>query len=273
MKSKGKARRFVLRASMAMVLMAAGCAQGGGGTEVEFEALLNGVDVSTSTAGDPIALSEAESAGLELTLTNVSDEDLTVRYVRFEGEVLDLIFLTYDTAISVDLEPGESEALPPIILDFFDLRGQATGHLRGHVQLYDGDRQILGSEEVFLDSRGGGLSTLSSFNLLLLVATAAGAAWNLIRLSQRKLPPNRFVRAMRFLAVGVGAGLTLATAFSTLRIWPLGTVQWILFAVIGGVIGYVVGFILPGADDDVLDLLDEQDVLDAARVYRESAGS
>ena len=47
-----------------------------------------------------------------------------------------------------------------------------------------------------------------------------------------------------------------------MRIWPLGTVAWVLFAVIGGIAGYVAGFLLPGADE-LVDILDEQDVLDA----------
>lgn len=245
------------------VLVLTGCAQGGGGDQVEFEAFLNDVDISTSEPSDPIKLVDSEPASLQLNLENVSDDPLTVRYIRFEGEVLDMIFLTYDTAVRVDLQPGESEELPPVTLDFYDLGGQASGYLRGHVQLYDGDRELLGSEQVFLEADGEGFSTLSWFNLLLLLATGAGLGWNLLRLSQRRLPGNRFVRALRFLAVGAGAGLTLAVAFSTLRLWPLGTVAWVLFTVIGAVAGYAIGFILPGADDDVIDVLDEQDVLDA----------
>jgi len=264
MKSKDKATRVLAGLCVAIALVTTGCAQGSGGTAVEFDAFLNGSDVSQSAPGDPITLVSEDPAQLELSLRNVSDEDVTVRYVRFEGEVLDMIFLTYDTAISVDLSPGETRTLPPVLLDFYDLGGQATGYLRGHVQLYDGNRDTLGSQELFLDADGDGFSTLALFNVLLLAATIVGAAWNLVRLSQRKLPSNRLIRALRFLAVGAGAGLTLAVAFSTLRIWPLDTLMWVLFAAIGAVIGYAIGFILPGADDQVIDILDEQDVLDAA---------
>ena len=253
----------ILAIAAVCVLLLAGCADGGGGDQVEFTAELNGIDVSTSEPNDPIKLTDTEPAELRLTVENVSDEPVTVRYIRFEGQVLDMIFLTYDTAVRVDLAPGETRDIPTVVLDFFDLGGQASGYLRGHVQLYGEDREILGSEQAFLDADGDGFSTLSWFNLLLLLATAAGLGWNLYRLAQRRLPANRFVRALRFLAVGVGAGLTLAVAFSTLRLWPLGTVAWVLFMVIGGVAGYAVGFLLPGADDDLVDVLDEQDVLDA----------
>ena len=44
-----------------------------------------------------------------------------------------------DTTIGVDVGPGEVRTLPTILLEFFDLGGQATGYLRGHVQLYDED--------------------------------------------------------------------------------------------------------------------------------------
>lgn len=257
-------------AGLCLLMLTAGCAQGAGGDSVAFQATLNGTDISTTSPGDPITLRDDEPAELQLTLENVSDEPVTVRYVRFEGEVLDMIFLTYDTAVSLEVDPGESVQVPTVLLDFYDLGGQASGYLRGHVQLYDGDRETLGSQEVFLDASGDGFSTMSLFNLLLLLATVAGAAWNFLRLSQRRLPANRMIRALRFLAIGAGAGLTLAVAFSTLRIWPLSTLMWVLFTVVGAIIGYLIGFVLPGADDELIDLLDEQDVLDA--VTEERAG-
>lgn len=265
--NKGVTAR-VLAGLCLVILFAAGCAQGAGGESVSFDASLNGTDLTASSPGDPIALESSEPAQIELALENVSDQPVTVRYVRFEGEVLDMIFLTYDTAINVELEPGESSVVPPVLLDFYDLGGQASGYLRGNVQVYDEDRNVLGSQEVFLEANGEGFSTLSLFNLLLLLATVAAAAWNLLRLSQRKLPANRMIRALRFLAIGAGAGLTLAVAFSTLRIWPLDTLMWVLFTVVGGVIGYAIGYILPGSDDELIDLLDEQDVLDAVTEER-----
>jgi hypothetical protein len=244
-------------------LVLTSCAQGGGGDQVQVSAVLNGVDIADTEPNDPVTLVDDETAQLELTMENVTSESVTVRFVRFEGEVLDMTFLTYDTSIRVELAPGETRAIPPVLLDFYDLGGQATGYLRGHVQLFDEAREIIGSQPVFLDADGDGFSTLAWFNLLLLVGTAGGLGWNLMRLAQRRLPSNRFVRALRFLAIGGGAGLTLAVAFSTLSLWPLGTFAWILFTVVGAIIGYAVGFILPGADDDLDDLLDEQDVLDA----------
>jgi len=246
-----------------IVLFASGCAQGTVGEAVELDVVLNGTNIAESAPGDPITLRGDETAQLDLTLQNVTSEPLTVNYVRFEGEVLDMIFLTYDTAVAIELAPGETREVPPVLLDFYDLGGQANGYLRGHVQVYDSDREALGSQQVFLDADADGFSTLALFNVLLLVATLAGAAWNLMRLSQRRLPANRLVRALRFLAVGAGAGLTLAVAFSTLRIWPLSTLMWVLFAAIGAVIGYAIGYVLPGADDAIVDILDEQDVLDA----------
>jgi len=262
MKSK-VARQAVGSLCLLLLLVATGCAQGAGGEVIEFDAVLNGSDVLQSEPSDPIKLVGDDPAQIELTMRNVSGDVTEVRYLRFEGEVLDMIFLTYDTAVSVELGPGESQTLPSVLLDFYDLGGQASGYLRGTISLYDADRVQLGSNEVFLDASGDGFSTLSLFNVLLLAATAAGLAWNLLRLSQRKLPSNSMVRALRFLAVGAGAGLTLAVAFSTLRIWPLDTLMWVLFTVIGAIIGYAVGFVLPGADDETIDVLDEQDVLDA----------
>jgi len=248
--------------ALGVLMVVTGCAQGEVGNKVDVNAILNGEDLAASSASNPIRIADDQTAELTLALTNVSDAPVTVRYVRFEGEVIDMIFLTYDTALSVPLAPGESRTLPPVLLDFFDLGGQASGYLRGAVQLYDEQRDPIGSQPLFLDARGDGLSTLELFNLLLLAGTVLGAAWNLLRLSQRRLPANRFVRALRFLAVGAGAGLTLAVAFSTLRIWPLSTLWWLLFTIVGAIVGYVIGLLLPGSEGDDIDLLDEEDLLE-----------
>lgn len=245
-----------------VLVVASGCAQGAVGDQVQMNAILNGDDLAATSPNKPVRISDDQTAELTLSLTNVSNEPITVRYVRFEGEVIDMIFLTYDTALSVPLAPGESRTLPPVLLDFFDLGGQARGYLRGTVQLYDENRDAIGSQPMFLDASGDGMSTLELFNLLLLAATVVGMAWNLLRLAQRRLPTNRFVRALRFLAVGAGAGLTLAVAFSTLRIWPLRTLWWVLFTVVGAVIGYAIGLLLPGSEGDDIDLLDEEDLLE-----------
>lgn len=247
---------------VAVMVGLVGCG-GSGSDQVEFQAVLNDVDVASTSPRAPAKLADDESAELELTITNVGTDPVEVNYVLFEGKVIDTIFLTYDTAIRVPIAPGETEALPPIVLDFYDLGGQASGYLRGQIELFDGDRRSLGAQEMFFDADGSGWSTLGLFNVLLLIATAAGIAWNLWRLAQRRLPGNRGVRALRFLAIGVGVALTLSVAFSTLRIWPLDTLAWVLFLAVGAIIGYAIGFVLTGADDEIVDLLDEQDVLDA----------
>lgn len=252
----------IAAATVCLLALAGGCAQGEVGEQVDLVASLNGTALSATSPNNPVRIADADTAELMLNMTNVSSEPVTVRYVRFEGEVIDMIFLTYDTAISVPLAAGESRTLPPVLLDFFDLGGQADGYLRGNVQLYDEERNALGSQQVFLDARGDGLSTLELFNLLLLGGTVLGAAWNLLRLSQRRLPANRLVRALRFLAVGAGAGMTLAVAFSTLRIWPLPTLTWLLFTIVGAIIGYAIGLWLPGSEGDDIDLLDEEDLLE-----------
>lgn len=241
------------------VLLMAGCGQGAASDQVDFTATLNGVDLAQSAPNDPVRLSNDETATLELELTNVADQDVTVRFIQFEGQVIDMVFLTYDTGVRFELAPGESIVVPPIQLDFFDLGGQANGYLRGNVHLFNPDRDLVGTQEVFLDADAEGFSTLALFNLLLLIATVAGLGWNLLRMAQRRLPANRFVRAMRFLAIGAAAGITLAVAMSTLRIWPLDTFGWVLFTVIGAAIGYVIGFVLPGGDD-LVDLEEEQEI-------------
>ncbi|MEM7093579.1 MAG: hypothetical protein AAF567_11300 [Actinomycetota bacterium] len=239
------------------VLVLTSCGQSS--TDVVLvDASINGSAASDSSPGDPITITDGERTELILDLENTADTPTEVRYVRFEGRTLDMVFLTYDTEIAVELAGEQARQLPPIFFNFFDLGGQASGYLRGQLQLFDADRELIGSQPIYLDASGDGFSTLSWFNLLLLLAAVGGAGWNLVRLAQRRLPSNRFIRAIRFAAIGVVAGLAIAAACSTLRIWPLDTLAWVLIVVISGIIGYAVGFLLPGGDD-VVDLEEDED--------------
>lgn len=244
------------------LLIASGCGAGPTGEAVEVDATLAGQRVADSDRGNPIVLENADVADIELTITNVTDEPVTIGHVRLTGQVIDLTFLSYDTGVEVPLGPGETTQFG-FPFDFFDLDGQANGLLRARVGVYDTEREVLGSQDLIVDVKGGGFSTMGLFTLLLLVITVASLAWNLLRLATRKLPPNRFVRALRFMATGVAAGLTISTACSLLGIWPLPTVTWLLITIVGGIIGFVLGYLTPGADgydeEEVLDLLDERE--------------
>lgn len=214
-----------------------------------FDALLAGEPVDESSPTRPIRLEHQEIVEVTLLMSNVSNQPVTVSHARLEGELLGLIFLTYDTGINVLLQPGD-ERVVRFPIDFFDLEGQAHGLLRGQLTLYDADRTTLAATPVVVDGRGRVTATMTMFNLLLALVAAVSLGWNLHRMSLGRLPANRVLRGLRFVHSGVAVGLTLAAASSTLRIWPLSTAGWIVVLVVTGVAGFVAGVVSPGPDDD-----------------------
>lgn len=222
-----------------------GCGRVTDANVLTFDGTLARRQIASATPDHPVPLRPDEVTELRLTVTNVSPNPVTVAHVRLEGELLDLIFLTYDTGIHETIAPGE-ERLITFPIDFFDLRGQAHGYLRGHLRLYGPDRSPLGSRSLTLDGRGSPWATMVSFNLVLAAVSVASFGWNLLRLAQRRLPANRFVRGLRFIHSGAATGLTLAAASSTLRIWPLATTGWILMTVIVSLFAFGLGYLSPG---------------------------
>lgn len=250
-------KKILLGIGVAMLLLA-GCGTSAG-EELSLEVELDGQPLSESSRGNPIVLDRGNSVDLEVVVDNAGTEAVTIEHILLEGEVIDMTFLSYDTATQEVVEPGQSRTLT-VPVDFFDLGGQANGLLAGQVNVFDAERNSLGAQQATFDVRGGSFSTLTLFNLLLAVGFVGSAIWNFTRMTTRQLPMNRFLRGMRFTYSGIAAGLAISVAFSLLRLWPLNTAAWIAITAIAGVIGFVVGYLAPGPlddnDDDVLDLLD-----------------
>ena len=251
-----------------IVALAAGCATGDGGDTVGFEATLAGESVLESGPSKPIALHHEEVTVLSLTMTNNSDQPVNVAHVRIEGEMLDMIFLTYDTGIDLTLQPGEERAVA-FPIDFFDLKGQSHGLMRARLRLFDDERTALGSQDLVVDARGSPFATMAVLNLVLAAVGLITFGWNLRHLARRTLPTSRISRGGRFASPGVVLGLAIAAACSTLRIWPRGTAEWIVVTVAGGTAGFLVGYLTPGSHglaDGIIDLTaDDEPAIGRAR--------
>lgn len=100
------------------------------------------------------------------------------------------------------------------------------------------------------------------FGLAVAGLTALLLAAALIRLAARRLPANRWNRATRFGVPGLGVGLTLTFTISALRIASPSPGVWLTLVVLGGVIGFVFGFLTPGPGEGDEDL-DDADLYQA----------
>jgi hypothetical protein len=250
--ASGARRRSVRGVAVALAAMVcfSACGQSDDAA-LEVDATVDGIDLDDATAANPLRLSTEESE-LALSIVNTSDEPQAVRYLRLEGEMLGLTFLTYTTRVAVELQPGETRTIT-VPLDFFDIDRQAHGYLRAKLALYapGADRQLLATHDFAVDVRGSVTSTMALFAFLLFAATAASIYLNVVGLARGTLPSNRFRRALRFAVSGLGVGMLFTVAFSVLRIFPLPSVAWWPLLIIPTVIGFGVGYTVLDTGDDI----------------------
>jgi hypothetical protein len=249
----GTARRRSMRTvgiGLAATICFSACSQSDDSV-LEIDATIDGIALDDADATNPLPLSIEESE-LSLSMVNTSDTPQAVRYLRLEGEMLGLTFLTYTTRLAVELAPGETRQVT-VPLDFFDIDSQAHGYLRAKLALYAPgvDRQVLATDDFAVDVRGSVTSTMALFALLLLAATAASIYLNVLGLARGTLPTNRFRRALRFAVSGLGVGMLFTVAFSVLRVFPLPSVAWWPMLIVPTVIGFAIGYTAPGADDEI----------------------
>jgi hypothetical protein len=212
---------------------------------VEIEGVLAGQDIATADSKNPIKIEPEEEIPLLLTMRNMSDDTVTVRYVRLEGTALGLTFLTYDLGVRTRLAPGEQTTLDTT-LDFFDLESQATGYLGTSLRVYDPARRLLGSEDFVVDVQGNATSTLGLFALVVLGVAIFSTTVLVLNTLRRRLPPNRFVRGVQFAIAGAAIGVTLSLGLSILRITFADVEAWVPLVFIPTVIGFLLGYLAPG---------------------------
>jgi hypothetical protein len=244
-------RRPLAALAVAAVVLGsvAGCGSDAPEEVLRVDGRLDEVRLEEATASSPARLDPTATTVLVLSMANLSDEDVEVRHVRLEGELLGLTFLTYDVRVRAEVPAGEARSVE-VPLEFFDLDRQAHGYLRAHVRLYDEERARLSSDEFAVDVRGRVVSTMTGFAALLLAITAGSLAFGLRDLARRRLPAHRVARGVRFLVPGLGVGLLLSAALSMLRVFPLPTSGWVPLTLVPTVAGFAAGFFLaPGPED------------------------
>lgn len=233
---------------------------------VTISAQVNGRDVEGAGSNDPVELRPLEVTQAELTVTNTTDEDLTVKRARLFGKAFGLTFVAYDAVVNVPLAAGAT-AVIEIPVEFVDLERQATGLLPGGFALYDQDRQLLGSQEFVIDVRGSATSALGLFGIFITVATIIGLVGIYLGVKRRTLEPRRGRRAVRFAFVGLGMGLSAVVALAVFRVLAPTPVVWIPLTIVPTLLGALIGFISPGPlrldeDDGEPDDIEEREYLD-----------
>lgn len=180
---------------------------------VQLEADVDGRPVGVGT----LVLDPANAAKVSVTVRNNTNTVQRVKTVRISGTALALTFFAYDTTVPFDVPP-KSEETRSFPLDPSDLGSQAIGLLPVTVEVIDVRRDSIASVETTGDVRGSLWSVYGAFGLGVLVLTALSWLGALLALARRRLPANRWQRAMRFLPAGIGTGLVAVISLSVLRL-------------------------------------------------------
>jgi branched-subunit amino acid transport protein len=191
-----------------------------------------------------LVLNPSDTARVSVTVRNNTNTVQRVKTVRISGTALALTFFAYDTTVPFDVPPKSSETRT-FPLEPTDLGSQALGLLPVTVEAIDVQRDTIASVETTGDIKGALWSVYGAFGLGVLVLTALSWAGALIALARRRLPPNRWQRAMRFLPAGIGTGLVAVISLSVLRLVAPSPSAEIPFIVGAAGAALLLGYVTP----------------------------
>jgi hypothetical protein len=238
-------------------LLAASTVLGGAATTVHaeddltIEGFVDDAPLAGSDSNDPIVVEPDSSATLSVDVTNLGGEPVDLSRVRLEGRALGVVFVAYDTSVDAVAAPGTATRLE-IPLTFYDLGDQATGLLPATLIVYGEDGDAVAMQRFTLDVRGDLTSIVGVFTLTVIALTVFGSVLLAKQIAARRLPANRWHRALQFAPIGLGIGLIATIALAVLRIAaPHGTV-WFPLLVVPTAIAFVLGYLAPGplSDDE-----------------------
>jgi len=244
--------------SLLLVGMLLGSAQGAfaAAGDVTVNATVDRKAVGGTT---DLLLDPDRSIRVEVTVHNGTNAPRHVKTVRLSGTALALTFFAYDTTVPFDV-PAKESVTRAFQLDLADLGGQATGLLPTEIEVLDDNRDVLGSVATTGDVLGSMWSVYAVFGLGVLLLTVFSWAGALIALARRRLPANRWQRAMRFLPAGIGTGLVAVISLSVLKLMAPSPAAEIPFILGSAAAALLLGYLTPHpGDPDALRPADDAD--------------
>ncbi len=253
---------WLLLALPALVLVPTPVPSAGAAGSISMSARINGTNVANSTQQQPVHLSPDHSAVVSVKVANRGASRITVATVRVEGTVIGLTFFSYDTSVDLVVRAGQSASVH-FALDTGGLGGQATGLIPGAVVLLNPQRGDIASVSMVTKVDGSLVSVYGLFGLALLILTVLAFADVILAVARQRMPANRWRRALRFLAPGIGFGLVLVFTLSALAVWIPSPGTWLVTVLVCAAAFFVAGYLSPtpaGPDEDEEDL-DEAEFL------------
>jgi len=194
---------------------------------------------------------------------------VTVGAVVVEGRVIGLPFYSYKTRVGITLPPGQATETG-FDLDLSDLGDQATGLIPSRVRLLDAQRRVIAERDFVADVRGRALSVYGVFALVVAFMTALVILGLLATLSRRRLPENRWQRAMQFLPAGIGVGFTSTFTLSATRVLSPSPSLWVPLVLACAAVAFVLGYLAPGPEGPDVDAARDDQAASASSGLRRS---
>lgn len=235
---------------------------------VSWEAQVNGENVATTTADDPVTLVPGEPARVTVVVQNRGDQEFTATYVRLKGAVLGIDFYVFTTRVDLVVAPGAEERRE-FEIDLLDLGSQARGLIPSRILLLDADVDEIAGRSMQVDVRGEINSLYMVFGLVVGAAALVLLGVALWRLATGTMHPNRWRRGMTLAIPGLGLGFLLTFSLSALRVASPQAALWTGLVLGGAVLGFVAGYLSPNPDYGDVDGDGDGEVdPDSTRQYR-----
>jgi len=230
----------------------------------------------TPTRDNPIVINPKVKQQLSMTVQNLGTTPVSIRYLRITGTLLGIHFVRYQATADTVVGAGKTTTISALG-DFFDVDGVASGYMNATMQVVDQQRTLLASQPFVGDVQG---KVFSSVGLLLLEAGVfdiVGIVEIVVGLARRKLPRNRFVRAVFFALTAGAVVITLTVAAAMGRVALFGSAAWVPALLIAAAIAFVLGYLSPGrvergardtTDDSVIDLVAAEAVARASGGFK-----
>jgi hypothetical protein len=235
----------------------------------------------SATRANPIVINPKVKQQLSMTVRNDGTTPVAIRYLRLTGSLLNVHFVRYQATANVNVAPGANRTIS-VPGDFFDVDGVATGYMNATMQVVDEQRNVLVSQAFVADVQGKVASSVGLLLLEALVFAVVGISEIVIGLARRRLPWNRFMRAVFFALTGASVVVTVVVAAAMSRDALFGSSTWQPAVLIVAAIGFVLGYLSPGQidrgarDDDEdtdIDLVAAEAVARASGEFQRTTGS
>jgi hypothetical protein len=211
---------------------------------VTWGATIDGHDVGAATGNDPVKLPAGRDVRVDLAVRNDGAKPITVRNVRLEGRVIGMSFYSFTTQVDLVVQPGATGERA-IRVDLGELGDQAVGLIPARLSLLGPDRSVVARQSLATDVRGSLISAYGLFGLAIAGITLILVVGLALEIARHRLPVNRWRRAVRFLAPGIGLGLTATFSLSATRLLIPGATVWVPLVLGCGGVAFVVGYLTP----------------------------